>query len=368
MDFCSRENLKYELFSNIPKIQGKDIVIYGMGNTACLCQEGFERLAKEGFYVTAYCDSDLEKLKQKDFCGKPVVCFEELIDRRDSICVLICTPVPEFVNEIAVKLKAYGLSYYLLDEVIIKQHAAEVLECYDLLDGEESRNVYADIILSHIQGRYPKEESCMYGCAYFALNRFRARNRPEVFIDCGSYVGENIEQYIWSRDGVFDKIIAFEPDADNYSAMLNRIRRLKSEWNFKSDAIQVFPYGVADKSMNMIFESHSEDNGLGSKFITASDTESDKKGYSRVVSIDDQVQDKYTFLKADIESYEYKMILGAKDGICRHKPLLAICIYHNAVDLYSIPLLIHSLVKEYHLAVRHHSNTLLETVLYCWCD
>lgn len=367
MSFYSREDLEYELFSNIPEIQGKEIVIYGMGNTACLYQEGFKRLAKEEFYVTAYCDSDPEKLKQKDFCGKPVVCFEDLIGRKNSICVLICTPVPEFVNEIADRLKAYGLSYYLLDEVIIKQHAAEVLECYDLLDDVESRNVYADIILSHIQGRYPKEESCTYGCAYFALNRFKARNRPEVFIDCGSYVGENIEQYIWSRDGVFDKIIAFEPDEDNYTAMAKRVNRLKEEWNFKSDAIQMFPYGVADKSMEMIFRSHGADNGLGSKFVMASDTETDKK-YNKVVSLDEQIQCKYTFLKADIESYEYKMILGAREGIQENHPLLAICIYHNAVDLYSIPLLIKSLVKEYHMAVRHHSNSLLETVLYCWCD
>ena len=65
-----------------------------------------------------------------------------------------------------------------------------------------------------------------------------------------------LKRYIWSRDGVFDKIIAFEPDEDNYTAMAKRVNRLKEEWNFKSDAIQMFPYGVADKSMEMIFRSH----------------------------------------------------------------------------------------------------------------
>ena len=44
MSFYSREDLEYELFSNIPEIQGKEIVIYGMGNTACLYQEGFEHM------------------------------------------------------------------------------------------------------------------------------------------------------------------------------------------------------------------------------------------------------------------------------------------------------------------------------------
>ncbi len=367
MNSLGRELLKQELFSNVPEIQGKKIIIYGMGNTASLYQEGLSRLASEGFQVAGYCDSDPEKLKQKEFCGKPVISLEELAGQ-GNICILICTPTPEFVREIAAHLETCGLLYYLLDEVIIKQHAAEVLECYDLLSDEDSKRIYADIILSHVRGKYPDSESCMYGCAYFALNRFKARNRPEVFVDCGSYVGETVEQYIWSRDGVFDKIIAFEPDPDNYLAMSKRINRLKEEWNFKQDAIQTFPYGVSDKSMKMLFESHSADNGLGSKFISEAGGEVNEAGYSQVVALDEQIIQKYSFLKADIESYEYKMILGAKRGIQKNRPLLAICIYHNAVDLYSIPLLIKSLVKDYHMAVRHHSNTLLETVLYCWCD
>ena len=60
------------------------------------------------------------------------------------------------------------------------------------------------------------------------------------------------------------------------------------------------------------------------------------------------------------------MLIGASKGIKEYMPLLAICIYHNAVDFYEIPLLIHSLVPEYKLAVRHHSYTLADTVLYAW--
>lgn len=367
MEILGRECLEHVLRSNTPVVQGKKIIIYGMGNTAQLCQEGFKRLSVEGFHVSAYCDSNPEKLKMKEFCGRPVVSLESLAGEKD-ICVLICTPVPEFVVEISNRLEEYGFSHYLLDEVILKQHADEVLQCYDLLADEESRIVYADIILSHIYGRNPMPENCMYGCAYFALNQFKARNRPEIFVDCGSYVGETIEQYIWSRDGVFDKIIAFEPDTANYAAMTKRVERLKAEWNFKENSVELYPYGVADKNKELIFRSHAADNGLGSKFIEMPSSEKDDGECSRVVSLDEEIQIKYTFLKADIESYEYKMLLGAKEGIQKNKPLLAICIYHNAVDLYSIPLLIKSMVKDYKLAVRQHSNTLLETVLYCWCD
>lgn len=62
------------------------------------------------------------------------------------------------------------------------------------------------------------------------------------------------------------------------------------------------------------------------------------------------------------------MLLGAEKGIKRYKPLLAICIYHNAMDFYEIPMLIKRMVPEYKLAVRHHKETLSETVLYAYVE
>ncbi|MBQ6342965.1 MAG: FkbM family methyltransferase [Anaerolineaceae bacterium] len=76
--------------------------------------------------------------------------------------------------------------------------------------------------------------------------------------------------------------------------------------------------------------------------------------------------DKVTYIKADIESFEYKMLKGAEKTIKNNKPRLAICIYHNAVDMYSILLLIHRINPDYRFSVRHHSFTLSETVLYAY--
>lgn len=90
------------------------------------------------------------------------------------------------------------------------------------------------------------------------------------------------------------------------------------------------------------------------------------EGVCQAVALDSFLTEPYSFLKADIESYEYRMLLGAKNGIRKWKPKIAACIYHNAVDLYEIPLLIHEIEKNYQFAVRHHSRTLAETVLYCW--
>ena len=143
--------------------------------------------------------------------------------------------------------------------------------------------------------------------------------------------------------------------------MKSRVRRLKTEWGLKDDDIQLHAKGVADNNIQGIIERDESNNGLGSKIVCTQ-----AEGNSIVVSLDEFLTEAYSFLKADIESWEYMMLKGAAKGIKKNKPLLAICIYHNAVDFYDIPLLIHDLVPEYKIAVRHHSPTVLETVLYAY--
>lgn len=66
----------------------------------------------------------------------------------------------------------------------------------------------------------------------------------------------------------------------------------------------------------------------------------------------------------DVEGAELESLKGASGTIQRYKPKLAICIYHKPEDMTEIPLYIKSLVPEYKLYVRHHSNSIAETVLY----
>lgn len=200
---------------------------------------------------------------------------------------------------------------------------------------------------------------------YFAFEPFMEDMPSEVFVDCGAYVGDTIEKYIWERDGVFKKIIAFEPDKDNFKAMESRVQRLLNEWNLKEESIELHPYGVSDKSEEGVIKRYEKNNGLGSKLLHDTGEEGEACG---TVALDAYIKEPYSFLKADVESYEYKMLLGAQKGIKEYKPLLAICLYHNAVDLYSIPLLIKELVPEYRLAVCHHSKRAAETTLYAWIE
>ena len=113
--------------------------------------------------------------------------------------------------------------------------------------------------------------------------------------------------------------------------------------------------------MDGVVQEYAVNNGLGSKIIQ----ESSGEGSSiKIVALDDVLDEKIDYLKADIESYEYKMLLGAEKTIKKYKPCIAVCIYHNSVDFYSVPLLLKRMMPEASMAVRHHSNTLADTVLY----
>lgn len=344
-------------------ISGRNVYIWGTGNTTLLYQEGLNRLEAEGsLHITGYVDNNSQKWGQS-FCDKPVISPHELAKHTD-VCALICSPQPQVISTVRQQLKELCIEGYHIDEVILRLNKEKVLKCFDLLYDAESRETYAHIISCRINGEYPQEQY-VSSEQYFLLKKFRQRNPKEVFIDCGAFVGDSVERYIWKKDGVFNKIIAFEPDRKNYRALQKRTDRLKEEWNFAPEQIEIYPYGIGDHGSYSKIEQDFINNGLSSKITENSCAEGEE---CRIVAIDEFIKEPFTYLKADIESYEYKMLAGARHSIERYHPLLAVCIYHNAADLYDIPLFIESIVPEYKMQLRHHSDLLDETVLYAWID
>lgn len=355
-----RQELERLLCENIPDIADKQVWIWGAGNTAQLYQEGFKRLEDEDFVIKGYIDNDFSKVG-KLFNGKMVIAPQELKASKD-ICVLICTIRSDVIAEVGEQLNWLGIDWYLVDEVILKTHRTEVLKCYDLMSDEQSKNIYANLIQWRIIGKETAVK-IEQNAPYFCMNCFSTENPDEVFVDCGAYVGDTIEQYLKRKKGIFKKIISFEPDANNFEKLNSQIAKERKKWNLHADRIIAHPYGIAKNNRKGKLEHYDANDGLGSKITEIS---SEEEGDCNVVSLDKFLTGPYTFLKADIESYEYQMLQGAQRGIQKYKPLLAICIYHNAVDFYSIPLLVKKIVPEYKIAVRHHSGDLSETVLYAW--
>ena len=70
------------------------------------------------------------------------------------------------------------------------------------------------------------------------------------------------------------------------------------------------------------------------------------------------------FIKMDIEGAEPGALRGAQQTIQRYKPKLAISLYHNATDIFDLPLLIDSMGVDYRYYLDHYTIHTEETVLY----
>ncbi|MCI8494290.1 MAG: FkbM family methyltransferase [Lachnospiraceae bacterium] len=343
--------------------EGNKLIVWGAGATADLYMEAFQRLKKEGFYIDGYCDNN-PNIQGKSYNGKTVYCPSDL-PKDAFICV--CTAQPEVYRAIAEQLEEMELSYCHIDEMIFKSHKQELLKVYDLLEDDTSKEIYAKLIVSRMFGIYP-DEDLYSGEQYFCVNEFRKRTIGEVFVDCGAYVGDTIEQLLWMRGGgILKKIIAIDADHKNYEALKIRIKRLKEEWNIADEEIELVEAAVGAETAEQGYyiETYDENRGMGSRMKKCNDN---SKSEMKMIALDDFLTEPYTFLKADIEGFEYNMLLGAQNSIVRYKPKIAVCIYHNSVDFYDIPLLIYSFESGYKFAVRHHSNKWDETVLYAWCE
>lgn len=359
----TREELNVFLSDEV-SLENKKIIIWGTGNTAELYQNGLNRLVEAGdFSIYGYGDNNSEKIGT-EFHGYRIYSAKEVASIDGAVC-LIATPQKRVSDAVSEQLDALGIENYLLDKVIFSMHRQDILQVYDMMLDEKSREIYAQIAYCRMTNDYINED-IVSGNTYFSIPAFVRTNPNEVFLECGGYVGDTLEQYLWKRTGQFKKIISFEPDINNYKAMSYRCERLKREWNLSDEDMVLYQYGVGDEDLDVEVASYDTNHGLGSRMLLSTEEGNENELATKIVRLDSIIKERVDFIKADIESYEYKMLLGASEIVKKYTPKIAICIYHNAADFFQIPLLIHSLDPAYKFAVRQHSYDLDETVLYAW--
>uniref|UniRef100_UPI004056DF5F FkbM family methyltransferase n=1 Tax=Agathobacter sp. TaxID=2021311 RepID=UPI004056DF5F len=333
------------------------VVIFGTGNTSLLYQGCLEA---EKIVPLYFCDNNKAKWGSI-FLGKEVISPETVKDKVEKPVVLVLSAVPEICMAILEQCKRLGLKAYMLDQIVFYRHREEILDNYLNLSDEMSKKVYKELIMARIYGTAVPEVYYSEN-QYFVFNAFLKRRVNEVFVDCGAYVGDSVEQYIWKKAGTFGKIYCFEPDAMNYKKMEIRLKRLKDEWGIGEDAINPVLAGIGESTHKMfIGDSDKETSSVSAKVNEYGNEEID------IYALDDYfANEKISFLKADIEGYEIKMIEGAERIIREDKPIIAVCIYHNATDMYYIMQKIKEINPTYRFGIRHHSVEYCETVLYAW--
>jgi FkbM family methyltransferase len=172
----------------------------------------------------------------------------------------------------------------------------------------------------------------------------------EIFVDVGAGYGETISGFIRYCGDNYKKIYAFEPDPYNFERTQNHVYKNNIE------NVSLLNKGAWSEEATLPFNN----TGWASAKIT-----DDGAIKIPVTTIDKVVcGERVTFIKMDTEGAEHEALKGAAHTIQKHKPKLAISVYHKPEDILQIPACIYQLNPDYKFYLRQHTASLLEIVLY----
>lgn len=177
----------------------------------------------------------------------------------------------------------------------------------------------------------------------------------DCIIDAGAYDGDTARLFL-AATGNRCVVHAFEPDPDNYPRLCSNIRGMGWPGQVKAHRL-----GLWHETTRLGF------NGTGDD--SAGIREGASALFVNVTALDSFAQDfrlRPSYIKFDVEGAELSALAGSRRVIAACSPRLAVCVYHQASDLWEIPLLIRNLHPGYRLFLGHHSDRVphWDTVLY----
>lgn len=216
------------------------------------------------------------------------------------------------------------------------QHREDFLWLYNLLGDYRSRLVLCNTLYNWItfdinQIVAMKENNFL---DYFDLDLLQC-DENEVIVDLGAYTGDSMLDYI-NTYGVYKKIYCYEITKAN----VEKTKRNLSIY----DNIEVINKGVGDKNGIMYVDEKATSSSNSVNSISGTEIQ--------VVTIDDDIKEKITMIKMDIEGAEQSALKGCRRHIEEEKPKLLICVYHNNEDIWKIPRMIKEIRDDYKLYLR----------------
>lgn len=230
----------------------------------------------------------------------------------------------------------------------LRNNQNKYIALYDQLVDEKSQETLLDLLSFRVtlDPQYLASAASSVGEEYF--EDFVPLGDDEVFVDGGGYDGDTTAEFIRKTGGKYKRIHFFEPDG----TLIARARRNLADY----DNIEFYEYGLFSNKDILSFnatggvDGHIDNTGVHTIHVDA---------------LDNIVEDTVTFLKLDVEGAEAEAIEGAAKRIRCDQPIIAVCVYHKAADLWQLPLKIASLNKDYAFYMRHYYATPYGTVVYC---
>lgn len=181
---------------------------------------------------------------------------------------------------------------------------------------------------------------------YFPQDIIRLQD-DEVFLDCGAFTGDTIDSFLKKVNSKFKKVIAFEPSPLIFEKLRSKVQHLQG--------IHILNAGCWDRKCTLPFR--EADGGL-SQVNSGGNLEITFDTIDNIVG-----ESGCTYIKADVEGTEMRVLTGAKKTIEIYSPKLAFSVYHKPDDLFLIPEYIKRTNPRYKLYLRMH-HVFSDLVLY----
>lgn len=179
---------------------------------------------------------------------------------------------------------------------------------------------------------------------YFDLDLVQC-TKNEVFVDLGAYTGDTLASYLRCYGGdCYRRIYCYEMAPDSFAVLSERFGALRD--------VELRQKGVSDSPGAMALDGSGGDPSAF-RLVPGDGVE--------VTTLDGDIAEPVTLIKADIEGFEHRAILGARRHIAEDRPRLLISVYHNNDDIWRIPQTLDAIAPGYRYYLRFRSSPLYPT-------
>lgn len=337
-----------------------DLVLFGAGN---LGRRSLTGLRKIGIETRCFVDNNSSRwgqnldglpligAKQATRVYGPAATFvvsiwgalgnDRMSTRIEQLRLLGCQSVTTFVPiywkfpELFLPPRTIDLPHH------VHLEADRIRDAFGLLADDPSRHEFLAQLKFRVRGDFAALPSPVEGPIYFLKELFHI-GKSETLVDCGAFDRDTLDLFLEITASSFDRIIAFEPDPDNFANLWNRVNTLPIEIRNQITLHQAATGAVRERVKMEVGSGPASHLGSGECEVQCHTLD--------FVLFEVPV----TFIKMDIEGSELSTLAGARDSIRRDSPILAISAYHRQSDLWNIPLLIHEINPGYSFYLRPH--------------
>lgn len=224
----------------------------------------------------------------------------------------------------------------------LKEHTAEWRWLFGQLCDSRSKKVLYNVLANWITFKvdYLEQSREKVYKDYFDLDLIPEVTEEEVFVDLGGYIGDTVEDFVNAYSAKYKRIYTYEINPHNLECLKETVEGYPN--------IVVRENAVGEKEGILYLDLKIG----GSSTTLALEGEQQVK----VVSIDEDITEKVTWIKMDIEGSEQSALRGCKRHIEEEKPKLTICTYHNNEDIWKIPMMIKEYNPDYQLYFRYNGR------------